>query len=94
MDTKTEAVMLTTFDNPYSPFKNFEQWLQFDNEHDYGTCEFLAHFVFTSDSLSESENNEEMERAIDWIVKNDPRQIYRKVHENDYKSQEISEDDQ
>ena len=79
-------VMLTTFDNPYSPFTDFDQWYQFDQEHDYGTCEFIARFLFNSDALSDPENDEETERVIDDIVKNDVRQIYRKVRETDYKN--------
>ena len=82
-------VMLTTFDNPYSPFTQFDEWWRFDQEHDYGTCEFIARFVFNSDALSDSENDEETERVIDDIIKNDPRQIYRKVHANDFDSKEI-----
>ena len=82
---KVEPCMLTTFDNPYSPFDQFDEWLQFDNLHDYGTCEFLARFCFTSDSLSENENSRIIEETIDDIVKNDPRKIYIKVHESDFK---------
>lgn len=82
---QTEECMLTTFDNPYSPFDQFEEWLQFDNLHDYGTCEFLARFCFTSDELSEKENAEVMEQAIDDIIANDPRNIYIKVYEKDFK---------
>ena len=90
---ENSRVMLTTIDNPFSPFDQFTEWLDFDQAHDYGTCEFLAHFVFTSDSLSEVENNEEMERAIDWIIKNDPRNIYRKVRKSDYKVKAIQDED-
>ena len=89
-DTMSEEIqeikkcMLTTFDNPYSPFDQFEDWLQFDNLHDYGTCEFLARFCFTSDSLSEYENSRIIEDAIDDIIKHDPRKIYVKVYESDF----------
>ena len=30
--------MLTTTDNPYNPFNEFEQWLSFDTSHGYNTC--------------------------------------------------------
>jgi len=76
--------MITTFDNPFSPFDDFVDWLQFDNLHDYGTCELLARYSFNSDSLSESENDEFNEAAIDEIIKSDPRKIYLKVYESDY----------
>lgn len=82
--SKINECMLTTVDNPFSPFTQFDDWFKFDCEHDYGTCEFLAHFVFTSDSLSDAENVWVMEQAIDQIIQYDPRKIYKKVYESDY----------
>lgn len=90
---KPKKCMLTTVDNPYSPFDNFSEWLQFDNLHDYGTCEYLARFCFTSDTLSDSENDEVIEQAIDDIIKYDPRKIYKKVYEDDYPHLQVQEED-
>lgn len=81
----TNKCMITTIDNPFSPFDQFIEWLQFDNLHDYGTCELLARFCFLSEQLSEQENDEVNEQAIDDIIKNDPRNIYKKVYEKDFK---------
>jgi len=72
-------VMLTTFDNPYDPFEEFAQWLLFDNEKGYGTCDYLGRIARTSDQLSQEENDEEVERAIDEIIQLDFRNIYKKV---------------
>lgn len=72
-------VMLTTFDNPYDPFEEFTQWLLFDNEKGYGTCDYLGRIARTSDQLSQEENDEEVERAIDEIIQLDFRNIYKKV---------------
>ncbi len=83
--SKTNSCMLTTFDNPFSPFNQFDEWLQFDNLHDYGTCEFLDRCCFPSDALSDPENDDVIEQAIDDIIKFDPRKIYKKVFESDYK---------
>ncbi len=76
METK---FALTTFDNPYDPFSNFTQWFLFDITKGYNTCGYLARIARTSDSLSDEENNEEVERAIDEIIKYDYRNIYKKV---------------
>lgn len=70
--------MLTTIDNPYNPFDEFDQWFMFDNDHGYGSCQYLARIARTSDTLSEKENDEEVERAIDEIVRLDPFNIYMK----------------
>ena len=70
---------LTTFDNPFDPIDQFEQWFLFDEEKGYHSCSLLARISHTSDSLSEQENEEEIERAIDEIIKFDFRNIFRKV---------------
>lgn len=72
-------VALTTFDNPYDPFEQFDEWLLFDNEKGYGSCEYLGRIAKTSDSLSDAENEDEVERAIDEIIKYDFLNIYKKV---------------
>ncbi len=71
--------MLTTFDNPYNPFEQFNSWFLFDVEKGYNTCSYLGRIARTSDQLSEEENELEIERAIDEIIKYDFRNIYKKV---------------
>lgn len=79
------ACALTTFDNPYNPFDNFDSWYRFDLDKGYNSCGLLARIAHTSEQLSDQENDQEIERAIDEIIKYDPLNIYRKVHENDTK---------
>ena len=45
----------------------------------YHSCAFLARIARTSDQLSDKENQEEIERAINDIIKYDPLGIYKKV---------------
>ena len=71
--------MLTTFDNPYNPFEQFNSWFLFDAEKGYNSCSYLGRIARTSDQLSEEENDSEVERAIDEIIKYDFRNIYKKV---------------
>lgn len=71
--------MLTTVDNPFDPFKQFDSWFLFDVEKGYNSCAYLGRIARTSDQLSDEENEEEVERAIDEIVKYDFMNIYRKV---------------
>lgn len=74
-----KACMLTTKDNPYNPFDNFDSWYRFDMDKGYSSCSYLDRIARTSDQLTEEENAEEIERAIDEIIKYDFQNIYRKV---------------
>lgn len=71
--------MLTTIDNPFDPFDQFNSWLMFDMDKGYGSCSYLDRIARTSDQFSDKENNEEIERAIDDIIKYDFMNIYKKV---------------
>lgn len=71
--------MLTTIDNPFDPFEEFTNWLLFDKEKGYNTCEKLARIAVLPDNLSEKEKNDEIDRAMDEIIKYDPFEIYIKV---------------
>lgn len=75
--------MLTTFDNPFNPFEQFTSWFMFDIEKGYYSCSRLARIAKLSDDMTQKEENEEIERAIDEIIKYDPMNIYRKVSEHD-----------
>lgn len=72
---------ITTFDNPYDPFKDFINWYLFDTMHGYNTCNYLARVSNTSDNFTDEENNKENEKAIDQIIKDDFLNIYKKVYE-------------
>lgn len=71
--------MLTTFDNPYNPFDEFASWFMFDEEKGYHSCAYLGRIAKTSEQLSDEENAQEIERAIDEIIKYDFQNIYKKV---------------
>lgn len=73
--------MLTTTDNPYSPFDQFELWQMYDIEMGYQTCERLGKIIQLEDDMSELEKEEAMDRAIDEIVKHDPLNIYVRATE-------------
>lgn len=70
---------LTTFDNPYDPFEQLSDWFLFDVEKGYNSCAYLARIAKTSDQFSDEENDHEIERAIDEIIKYDFMNIYKKV---------------
>lgn len=71
--------MLTTIDNPFNPFTQFESWYNYDCDKKYNSCCYLARIAATSDQLTDEENDAEVERAIDEIIKYDFMNIYKKV---------------
>ena len=75
----TSQCALTTFDNPFDPFEQFDSWFLFDIEKGYNSCAYLGRIAKTSDQMSDEENDREVERAIDEIVKYDFMNVYKKV---------------
>ena len=70
---------LTTFDNPYSPYEQFEQWYQYDMDHGYNSSGLLMRLVEISSQFTDNENAYEIERAIDRIIAVDPTNNYKKL---------------
>ena len=71
--------MLTTVDNPFDPFTQFDEWFAFDEARGYHTTAFLARIVRTSDDLSDADQSLAIEQAVDEIVRENVLGIYRKV---------------
>lgn len=55
---------LTTVDNPYSPYEQFEDWYRFDTDKGYNSSGLLMRMAYTSDQLTDAENAYEIEQAI------------------------------
>ena len=70
---------ITTIDNPFNPFEQFTSWFLFDEEKGYHTCAYLGRIARTSSQLTDEENDREIERAIDEIIKYDFSHIYKKL---------------
>lgn len=75
--------MLTTLDNPFNPFTQFDEWYSFDVAHGYNTCGLIARIAMTSNELSDVDNELEVEKAIDVIANENITGNYLKV-EQDY----------
>lgn len=60
--------MLTTADNPYNPFVQFDEWNAFDIQKGYNTLSYLARLSYTSQELSDEENDIATDHAIDEIL--------------------------
>ena len=77
-------VTLTTVDNPFNPFKEFDEWFLYDTSKGYNSCSYLARIAKLSDDMSEKEMDIEIERAIDEIITLNPLGIYKKVFKTEH----------
>ena len=77
--------MLTTYDNPYNPFEDFLLWWKEDLRLGHDCCGLLARTANTSDIASDAVNEEDIDRAMDYIIEREPM-IYKKVLASDYKA--------
>lgn len=78
-----KEIALSTIDNPWSPFTEYETWLRFDLSHGYNSDAYLARVANMESCRTEEEADAEYERAIDEIVKYNPLGIYIKVSKVD-----------
>lgn len=76
---KTIESMLTTVDNPYNPFDDYDSWYAYDTRVGHHTASFLARIAVVSDELSEADQNLAIDQAIDEIVNENVNGLYRKV---------------
>jgi hypothetical protein len=74
-----EVHMLTTVDNPYNPFIEYDEWSSYDERAGYYTPQLLARCTMSSTELSDADQSLAIEQAIDEIVQENILGIYRKV---------------
>jgi hypothetical protein len=75
--------MLTTVDNPFDPFTQWDEWFAWDQNAGYHTPGFLARVARPSTELSEADQHLAVQQAIDEIVKENVLGLYRKVLRNE-----------
>ena len=72
--------ILTTVDNPYNPFDNYDEWLAYDIAKGYNTNGYLARVAMVTDSLGEDMEDSMIEQAMQEIVDMHNGQIYKIVY--------------
>lgn len=76
-----QIVALTTEDNPWNPFDDFESWDQFDRDKGYYTLSYIDRVANLNDSIPENLREKLEEEAIDEIIKVNKGIIpYKKVY--------------
>lgn len=82
-NNESKDTMLTTFDNPFNPFDEFEIWWKMDLILGHNCCGLLAMKAHTSEIFSDAVNEQEIDRAMEEICRSEPM-IYRIVTRDDY----------
>lgn len=87
-DAENNLVWLSTIDNPFDYFNEFENWLNFDLRKGYNCCALVARLACVSENMSNYFYNREIERAVDQVVDNDPSGLFIKVRKGTKKHRE------
>ena len=65
-------VWLTSVDNPFDPFTDFDNWYRYDTEKGYYTAGLIARFTDAdSFDLSDKDYAEEIEKAVERALETD-----------------------
>ena len=76
--------MLTTTDNPYNPFIQFDEWYAFDEGKGYHTCAYLARVAKTSNEISDADDDAAIDAAMNEIIKYNVLGIYKIVTKSSF----------
>lgn len=74
-------VWLTTLDNPFDYFTDFEHWWKWDQSKGYRTCERLAKLTGSTNNLSDEEAESAITDAVMRLYQLDILGIYRLVYD-------------
>ena len=73
------ATFVTTLDNPFDFFTQFDDWFAFDTQKGYNTCSYVARIANTSSEMSESDYETAVNDAVDEILRLNITGNYKKV---------------
>jgi hypothetical protein len=76
-------IMLTTIDNPWNPFTNYEEWYAYDRAQGYDTPGYLARITRMSFDLSDEDQEQAILNAINEIIQLNIRGIYRTIRRDE-----------
>ncbi len=79
-----EEAMLTTIDNPYNPFTQYEEWWAYDRYLGHHTPEYLARVAVIPDNLSPLDQDLAIDDAIAEIVALNFNGLYARVTRSNF----------
>lgn len=80
-----DDAMLTTFDNPFNPFDEFEIWWKTDLLLGHDCCGTLAREANTSPIFTDAVNEKYIDLAMERICRREPM-TFRVVKRSDYEN--------
>ena len=86
MANNTEPIeyMLTTVDNPFDPFTQFDEWMEYDTLLGYHTLSFLDRIVNDSSDLSGPNQAFLIQEAIEEIARENVSGMHKKVSKSSF----------
>lgn len=80
-DVKNESkdYMITTYDNPFNPWTNYDEWETFDIVYGYKTNQKLAKIALNSTKVNEIEDEDATNYAIDELCELLPA-VYTRIY--------------
>ena len=76
----TDEAMLTTVDNPFDPFEEYDSWYAWDVRMGYNSASLLARITVLSPNTSEPDQSLAIQSAIDEIVSENVSGMHKKVY--------------
>ena len=78
-----DEYFITTLDNPFDYFNDFDNWQQFDEDNNYYTLSYIARIRDTyPESLDSEEENEIMNQVFNDIIELNLTGNYKKIYNN------------
>ena len=74
-----KVAMLSTIDNPFSPFDDYVAWHNWDTQAGYYSAELVGRLANLSHELSEEDYNVAMTNVVDEIVRENVSGMFIKV---------------
>ena len=72
--------MVTTYDNPFNPWIDYEGWRVWDISHGYNTESMIAHFANYSETMGVNDSLIEFNRASDELIDTFGNKIWKKIY--------------
>ena len=79
VDSDGPEYMLTTVDNPFNPFTQYDEWYAYDTMMGYNTLAFLDRVAVVSSEISEADQQLAIQLSIEEIVEENVSGMWRKV---------------